>query len=68
MNPVVWLVQNSGLIDSLRSTGFTSIFHIEIWTSVMFSWSTFGLLVSGMQKKKTIPLPGGAELVKVAQT
>ena len=43
VNPVVQLVQNGGSDGSFRSTGFASIFSIEIRTSVMFSWSTFGL-------------------------
>ena len=44
VNPVVQLVQNGDSVGSFRSTGFASIFFaIDIWTSVMFSWSTFGL-------------------------
>ena len=48
VNPVVQLVQSGGSVGSSHSTGFASIFFlhrdsIDIWTSVMFSWSTFGL-------------------------
>ena len=45
---MVQLVQSGGSFGSFNSTGFASIFFlhrdsIEIWTSVMFSGSTFGL-------------------------